>query len=264
MGNLRKIEKSEIQIRDVEKSRLFSVQTGILSSALEHGTPELMFTSDVVNDPQPDSISAVKAIQKASESGQRIYQITRDNMIELLPNINHDSSTMNEIRASLNAGKQVLTHTDNISIPGWTGAGYIILDPVTGSGAFKISGGANGGVEAADKIVMILGLYTDFKESIADLAGVDLRNSKIGKFMHLTSKFFGILGFGIAALDIAGSYTGEGVYLTMYIFIMLTLMTLVAGAFIANPLIGFIFAAAAATAINQLISHLKETIVCKA
>lgn len=34
----------------------------------------------------------------------------------------------------------------NITVNGWTGAGYIITDPVTGAGAYKIAGGANGGV----------------------------------------------------------------------------------------------------------------------
>jgi hypothetical protein len=29
-------------------------------------------------------------------------------------------------------------------VNGWTGSGYIILDPGTGAGAYKISGGANG------------------------------------------------------------------------------------------------------------------------
>jgi hypothetical protein len=43
-------------------------------------------------------------------------------------------------------GKEVITHTDAVTIPGWSGAGYIILDPETGSGAYKISGGANGAV----------------------------------------------------------------------------------------------------------------------
>ncbi len=52
---------------------------------------------------------------------------------------------MSEIRAALNAGKEVITHTDNISVPGWSGVGYIIFDPVVGDGAYKISGGANGG-----------------------------------------------------------------------------------------------------------------------
>ena len=31
------------------------------------------------------------------------------------------------------------------TLRGWTGTGYIIADPATGAGAFKISGGANGG-----------------------------------------------------------------------------------------------------------------------
>ncbi|MDD5277334.1 MAG: hypothetical protein PHR16_14795, partial [Methylovulum sp.] len=45
----------------------------------------------------------------------------------------------------LNAGLQVITHTDAVSVPGWSGAGYIIYDADTGGGAFKIAGGANGG-----------------------------------------------------------------------------------------------------------------------
>ena len=42
-------------------------------------------------------------------------------------------------------GKEGVTHTDQISVPGWTGEGYIITDPETGAGAYKISGGSNGG-----------------------------------------------------------------------------------------------------------------------
>lgn len=36
-------------------------------------------------------------------------------------------------------------HESPISVSGWTGSGYIIDDPATGAGAYKISGGANGG-----------------------------------------------------------------------------------------------------------------------
>jgi len=52
---------------------------------------------------------------------------------------------MTEIRNALNAGKEVITHTDAVSVPGWSGAGYIITDPQTGAGAYKIAGGGNGG-----------------------------------------------------------------------------------------------------------------------
>ncbi len=127
---------------DPVKKKQFVLQTGILSSALEHAVPEQMFT----NAQNPgEAISAVKALQKASAAGQRIYHITQANQDTTLPNIHHDSDTMTEIRNALNAGKEVITHTDIVSVPGWSGAGYIITDPITGDGAFKIAGGGNGG-----------------------------------------------------------------------------------------------------------------------
>ncbi len=123
---------------NTENKRQFTIQTGILSSALEHAVPEQMF----VNEDNPgEAISAVKALQKASQAGQRIYQITPANQSAILSNIHHDPETMNDIRNALNAGKEVITHTDAVSVPGWTGAGYIITDPQTGDGAYLISGG---------------------------------------------------------------------------------------------------------------------------
>jgi hypothetical protein len=101
-----------------------------------------MFNIDP-NNP-PDAISAVKALAKANAAGQRMYQITQANSASILSNIHHDRETMDEIRAALAVGKEVITHTDAVRVPGWSGAGYIILDPVTGSGAYKIAGGSNG------------------------------------------------------------------------------------------------------------------------
>jgi hypothetical protein len=128
---------------NADKKKQFTLQTGILGSALEHAVPEQMF----VNEQNPgEAISAVKALQKASAAGQRIYHITQANQSAILGNIHHDTDTMNEIRNALNAGKEVITHTDAVSVPGWSGAGYIITDLDIGDGAFKIAGGGNGGV----------------------------------------------------------------------------------------------------------------------
>ena len=71
---------------------------------------------------------------------------------------------MDEIRnALINAGKEVITHTDAVSVPGWSGAGYIITDSVTGEGAYKIAGGGNGsfiaGVLFANSLLLILSLF---------------------------------------------------------------------------------------------------------
>jgi hypothetical protein len=87
---------------------------------------------------------SVKALQKANAQGQRIYHITAENMAAALPNIRHDTDTMAEIRSALAVGKEVVTHTEAVSVPGWSGAGYAIVDPETGVGAWKIGGGRNG------------------------------------------------------------------------------------------------------------------------
>jgi transglutaminase-like putative cysteine protease len=127
---------------DKIQQKQFVQQTGIISSALEHAVPEQLF----VNEQHPgEAISAVKALQKANAQGQRIYHITQANRGAILGHIHHDADTMDEIRNALNAGREVVTHTDAVSVPGWSGAGYIISDPDTGAGAYKISGGANGG-----------------------------------------------------------------------------------------------------------------------
>jgi len=120
----------------------FKLQSGIISSALEHATPEQLFNTDP-NNP-PNGFSAVKGLQIASAQGQRIYQITQANQITTLPMLNLDAATEAEIQAAVSAGKEVITHTDLVSVPGYTGAGYIIFDPVTGDGSYKIGGGGNG------------------------------------------------------------------------------------------------------------------------
>lgn len=137
---------------DAAAKRNYSIQLGVLSSTLEHAVPEQMFTSST--NPG-EAISAVKALQKASQQGQRIYQITSANQATVLPNIHHDGSTMSEITAALAAGKTVITHTDAVSVPGWSGAGYVILDPDTGAGAWKINGGQNGAFLAILILFMI-------------------------------------------------------------------------------------------------------------
>ena len=70
---------------------------------------------------------------------------TLPNQSATLANIHHDPATLDEISNALASGREVITHTDPVSVPGYSGAGYIILDPVTGEGAYKIGGGSNGG-----------------------------------------------------------------------------------------------------------------------
>jgi len=119
----------------------FALSIGILSSMLEAAVPMQMF-STAANPAQ--AVSATTALNLAGISGQRIYEITAENETTVLPLIHHNSEAMQEIGDALAAGKIVITHTDDVSAAHWTGAGYIVFDPQTGDGAYKISGGQNG------------------------------------------------------------------------------------------------------------------------
>ena len=131
----------------------YAQEVGLLSSALEHQVLEQIFGTQ---DQPADAISTVKAFSKANAEGQRIYQLTSENMAETLPNLNLDSETEAAIEQALFAGFEVTTHTNTVSASGWTGAGYMVVNPDTGSGAYLISGGMSGGILANILTVVIL------------------------------------------------------------------------------------------------------------
>ena len=62
-----------------------------------------------------------------------------------MPALHLDSLAASEISDALASGKEVTTHTDQLTVPGFRGSGYAITDAITGDGIYKISGGKNGG-----------------------------------------------------------------------------------------------------------------------
>ncbi len=121
----------------------YRMQAGMIASSLEHQTPEQMYNTDPNNPIQ--GISTMKALALANAEGQKIYTITQQNIDTILPMIQASSLTKGDIQSAVNAGKTVTVHEREVSVPGWTGTGYIVIDPVTGDGAYLISGGGNGG-----------------------------------------------------------------------------------------------------------------------
>ena len=70
--------------------------------------------------------------------------INSSNLALVLPQLNLDSDVISDIQTAVAYGKQVTVSQSNINFNGWTGCGYIVFDPVTGGGAYLISGGLNG------------------------------------------------------------------------------------------------------------------------
>jgi len=131
--------------------------SGINGSSLEHSVPERLLST---TDDSAQGISAIKALKIANDQGIPIYTINQSNINTILPQLQVDADVKADIQNAVNAGKEVLVSKTDITFNGWTGCGYIIIDPVTGAGAYMISGGMNGSlvyaVWVAGLVVLII------------------------------------------------------------------------------------------------------------
>ncbi|MEK6697665.1 MAG: transglutaminase domain-containing protein [Nitrospirota bacterium] len=126
---------------NTDNVRKYMLTSGSMSSALEHLIPERMYStpSDVVQ-----GISAVKALQIASDQGISIYTVNQTNINIILPQLQVSEDVKSVIANAVNAGKEVTVPRTNVSYNDRLLCGYIITDPVTGAGAYMISSGENG------------------------------------------------------------------------------------------------------------------------
>ncbi len=87
----------------------------------------------------------MKLFSVAASQGMPVYQINQQNAATVIPRLALSPFAMGEINAAVAAGKEVTAHASNLTVGGWTGAGYAIVDPITGDGQYRISDGMNGG-----------------------------------------------------------------------------------------------------------------------
>ena len=146
-----------------EELKGFILSQGPHESANEHLVPEQLFDDPKTKEKEAQGISAVKALQIASSQGQTIYTVTKANYAEVLPKLNHSTDVMTDVRNAINAGKEVTISQKQVHAFGWSGTGYIVLDPESGVGGYLIGGGADGGMinffgENQNLIVLLLGI----------------------------------------------------------------------------------------------------------
>lgn len=126
---------------DSRKVKAFRMALGSQMSANEHLMTEKVLST---NSYKAKGVSAVKALQIAASQGQRIYTINRANVDAVLPGLLIAQETKSEIVNAVVNGMEVTTSAGMIDYAGWKGSGYIVHDPESGAGAYKISGGQNG------------------------------------------------------------------------------------------------------------------------
>jgi hypothetical protein len=223
----------------------YNRQSGAMASYLENLVPEQLFSTE---DNPLDGISAVKALAVASNQGQKIYTLTANNSY-LVNEITMELSTKQEILQALSSGKEVTIHQEPINTFGWSGSGYLVIDPDSGAGAYKISGGANGGALEFEAAI-ILG----FGGFIAGLLSA----------ASIFPLFFAIIAISIAAilfyssiLDIAsGDTCGGGISALIAMGALLGLFGLLSLGITLIPLfiIGVIIAGSTGVVKKQLCS----------
>jgi hypothetical protein len=152
---------------DQQKKINYLLQTGMMSSALEHSIPEQLFSTP---ENPAEGVSAVKALQIANAQGIPIYTVTKDNLANVLPQLQLDQQVKADIQNAINAGKTVTVSKTDINFHGWVGCGYIIIDPTTGAGAYMIGGGLSGAIIIAFWAIALL-LFCIFPVPMLALVG---------------------------------------------------------------------------------------------
>ena len=141
---------------DLSRIKPFITLEGTQSSYLEHSVTEGIYS---------ESISAVKAIQLANDQLIPVHIIIQNNVLATLPLLQLSPELETEIENAVNSGMEVTVPESNLVILDWTGVGYLILDPSTGAGAYRISGGFGG------TIIIDYAVFVDkFQQSLGTLS----------------------------------------------------------------------------------------------
>ena len=224
---------------DVQIANAIGQQVGMMTSAWEHRIPEMLFT----NEEHPgEAVSAVKALAIASAEGQRIYQVTQENVNAVLPQLNVSLEVKNEIRASVAVGKEATVSQNNITVGSWTGVGYIIADPDTGAGAYRISGGSNGGYLNAG----YLGFFAGYFAVLTIVAFIVAGGAFWGMFFLWIALCFAALGNTWAYIDdeydVLFFQALCGAYIALALFEIIGIVMMFHGFLAAAPFLFYVLA----------------------
>jgi hypothetical protein len=261
IGHLRHLRwaKSNQQNEWVAYNRI----RGQYASALEHATPERFFvdtttcnlptatpTSTPAFDPAKpacaEGISAVKALAVAQSQGQKVFTVTSQNVAAVLPQLTgHSAQTKADVQNAVNAGKEVTISQARITYSGWTGAGYVIIDPQTGAGSYLIEGGANGGnltpsdVTAGAFGVLSMVLWANKLAFLSVIPGVNvyltlalaitaLLAAQYGDDINASSKVQQQIGLQVALGSLSSFILASGLLGPIAAILFLTMLVLIA------------------------------------
>ncbi len=177
---------------DMNKVKQYMLVSGNNSSALEHSVPEQLYST--ATEPV-NGISALKVLKIANDQGVPIYTIIQSNVGVTIPQLQIDENAKVDIVNAVNAGKIVTVSKTNITMNGWSGCGYTIVDPTTGAGAYMIAGGFSG--------ALIQAFFSSITDLIGNMAQKGyINSSNTLKFVGKLAAAATVISFGITMYNI--------------------------------------------------------------
>jgi hypothetical protein len=113
--------------------------TGLQGSAIEGSVLDQLYTR-----PDETSVSTTQYLAIAMRQGLKLFSITGENFNAVLPQLATSQAVKDDIVDAIAAGYVAFVPERDITHKGYTGIGYMLLDPSTGAGAYLIDGGRNG------------------------------------------------------------------------------------------------------------------------
>ena len=161
------------------------------------------------------------------------------------------------------------THTNNVSVPGWSGAGYIVINPQTGDGAYLISGGANGAFLSAINsffwmiVASGLGATDALTNPHANKNYYFFAKLKYLAKMAGVSKFLGIVALIVSSTQIFSNdnltYKEKALQISLNVMSYLATNILLKSLLRFNPIMAMIFGAIIAGIVVSIASYLAST-----
>ncbi|MDN5924197.1 MAG: transglutaminase-like domain-containing protein, partial [Xanthomonadales bacterium] len=167
-----KVERIGIGVPKPDDMQRLALHAGSFGSMAESATWSLLRGSTASGL----GMSATTALKLAVDSGQRIFQIDSSNLATAMAQLQLSSFAENEIRQSVLAGMVVIAPEREVHYKGWSGSGYVVFDPDTGSSLQRVEGGFAGGINigcvaraVSLKILCHLKFIAKFKQIIFEL-----------------------------------------------------------------------------------------------
>lgn len=136
-----KADRVGIVHRDPDAYRQIAAQVGSNGSLSEGLTWDLLFSG------QPGrSISAASILVWANQARVPIHVVTAANVDTILPKVQTTSDAKAEIRNAVSAGMHVIVPEREFAQDKVQALGYVMLDPETGGGVYRVDGGLNGAI----------------------------------------------------------------------------------------------------------------------